>query len=134
MGEPTAIVPDKGIRAGYNGTGGDLAVAVFVALEAAATIKGSVELPSAGGPVYGVTMVAIPDTERGDVQVEGRAKVTAGGVIAVGSSVQAATDGHAEAAATGDIVVGVYLGDAAAADGDLIEVELVGAAQGRIVP
>jgi len=126
MGEPTAIVPDKEIRAGYNGTGVALAKNVFVALTAAATVKNEVELPAAGGDVFGVTMVAIADTERGDVQIGGRAIVTAGGVIAVGANVQAAVDGHAEAAALGDVVVGKYVGTAAAADGDLIEVELAG--------
>lgn len=133
MSEPTAIVPDKGIRAGYNGSGADIGAHLFVALEAAATIRGSIELPgAAGGAGYGVTMEPIIDTERGDVQVEGKAIVFAGGVIAVGADVQVDIDGMVLAAATGDIVVGVYLGIAAAADGDLIEIDLAGPAGARI--
>lgn len=55
----------------------------------------------------------------------GVAKVKAGGTIGVGAWVT--SDGNGKAVATttdGDIVIGRYLGTAAAASGDLIEVQL----------
>lgn len=55
----------------------------------------------------------------------GIAKVKAGGVINVGDWVT--TDGNGKAVATttdGNIVIGRYIGTAAAADGDLIQVQL----------
>jgi hypothetical protein len=55
----------------------------------------------------------------------GVAKVKAGGTVGVGAWVT--SDGNGKAVATttdGDIVIGRHIGTAAAADGDLIEVQL----------
>lgn len=58
-------------------------------------------------------------------QFLGTAKVKAGGTIAVGAWVTSDTAGKAVATTTdGDIVIGRYIGRAAAADGDIIEVQL----------
>jgi len=55
----------------------------------------------------------------------GTAKVKAGGTVGVGAWVTSDTGGKAVATTTdGDVVIGRYLGTAAAADGDLIEVQL----------
>jgi hypothetical protein len=55
----------------------------------------------------------------------GTAKVKAGGTIGVGEWVTTDSNGKAVATTTdGDIVIGRYLGTAAAASGDLIEVQL----------
>jgi hypothetical protein len=55
----------------------------------------------------------------------GSAKVKAGGTIAIGAWVTSDANGKAVATTTdGDIVIGRYIGTAAAAYGDLIEVQL----------
>ena len=55
----------------------------------------------------------------------GKAKVISAGVIGVGAWVTTDTAGKAVATTTdGDIVIGRYIGTAAAAAGDLIEVQL----------
>jgi hypothetical protein len=55
----------------------------------------------------------------------GTAKVKAGGTIGVGAWVTTDANGKAVATTTdGDVVIGRYLGTAAAADGDLIKVQL----------
>jgi len=55
----------------------------------------------------------------------GTSKVKAGGTIAVGAWVTTDSAGKAVATTTdGDIVIGRYIGEAAAADGDIIEVQL----------
>lgn len=59
------------------------------------------------------------------VRFLGTSKVKAGGVIAVGAWVTSDANGKAVATTTdGDIVIGRYIGTAAAADGDIIEVQL----------
>jgi hypothetical protein len=55
----------------------------------------------------------------------GTVKVKAGGSIAIGAFVT--SDGNGKAVSTttdGDVVIGRYVGTAAAADGDLIEVQM----------
>lgn len=145
MAEPRAIVPEKGIRPGLNSTGSPLAKFVAVAMTAAGTDDPTeIELPSAGGKIYGVVVssqvrvdvtpdVGIPDGQIGDIQVEGRVPmlVGAGGVTA-GADVAVTVAGAAVVATTGDIVVGKAMQAAAAAD--YVEVELVGAVQSVIVP
>lgn len=59
------------------------------------------------------------------VQLNGTAKVVAGGTISVGAWVTADSAGKAVATTTaGDVVIGKFLGTAAAASGDIIEVQL----------
>lgn len=60
-----------------------------------------------------------------NIQILGTAKVIAGGAISVGAWVT--SDGSGQAVATtnaGDVIIGKYLGVAAAASGDIIEVQL----------
>ena len=55
----------------------------------------------------------------------GTSKVVAGGTIAVGAWVTSDTNGKAVATTTDkDVVIGRYLGTAAAASGDIIEVQM----------
>lgn len=122
MAEPTSIVPDKGIRPGYNETGVTIAKNLFV-VETAGSAPDSIALGAAGARTKGVTMEEILDEERGDVQTEGQAIVTAGAAITRGAEVATLATGKARVAITGDIVAGVAR-SAAAADGDLFEVEL----------
>lgn len=59
------------------------------------------------------------------VRFLGTTKVVAGGAISVGAWVTADSNGKAVATTTDkDVVIGKYLGSAAAADGDIIEVQL----------
>lgn len=122
MAEPTAIVPDKGIRPGFNETGSQLAKRIFVAA-AAGSAPDSVALPGAGAACKGVTMEVIPDVNRGDVQVEGIAIVTAAEAITRSAQVACDAAGLAVVAATGDIIVGIARSASGGAAED-IEVEL----------
>lgn len=55
----------------------------------------------------------------------GTSKVKAGGTIAIGDWVTTDSSGKAVATTTdGNIVIGRYIGTAAAADGDIIEIQL----------
>jgi hypothetical protein len=131
MTEPTAIVPEKGIRPGFNDTGVTIATRLFVA--SVAGDPNEVALPGAGARAHGVTMEAIKDQERGDVQIEGRAIVTASAAITKGANVASIATGRARLAVSNDVVAGVAQSDAGA-DGDFLEVELAGVGGGHIVP
>lgn len=75
--------------------------------------------------VVGVLQNTPAAGEQAVYQFTGVAKVKAGGAINVGDWVT--TDGNGKAVATttdGNIVIGRFVGTAAAADGDLIEVQL----------
>lgn len=127
MAEPTAIVPDKGIRPGFNESGTELAKRIFVAA-AAGSAPDSVALPGAGAACKGVTMEAIPDVNRGDVQVEGMAIVTAAAAITRSAQVACDAAGLAVVAGTGDVVLGIARSASGGAAED-IEVELTGPAR-----
>lgn len=59
------------------------------------------------------------------VQFAGTAKMTAGGTLAIGDRVTATTGGKVIATTTDhQAIVGRYIGDAAAADGDVVEILL----------
>ena len=59
------------------------------------------------------------------VRFLGTTKVIAGGTISVGAKVTTDSNGKAVATTTdGDVIIGTYLGTAAAASGDVIEVLL----------
>lgn len=63
--------------------------------------------------------------EMATYQFLGTAKVKAGGTIGVGAYVSSDSAGKAVATTTnGHVVIGRYIGDAAAADGDIIEIQL----------
>jgi hypothetical protein len=65
--------------------------------------------------------------EPAEIAVAGIAKGIAGGAITPGTRVAPlAANGKLQAAASGDEAIGIYVGDAAAADGDVIAVLLTG--------
>jgi predicted RecA/RadA family phage recombinase len=122
MAEPRAIVPEYGVRPGLNNTGTALEKGVVVAL---GTSQQEITLPAAQTDIcYGVTMEAIADGERGDVQVEGVALVQASGALATpGVELEPETDGEVSEHGGSNTKIGLLLSTAAAA-GDLVEVEL----------
>lgn len=123
MPQPRAIVPDNGgVRAGYNGTGSD--IAKYRIVKRATTAVDGIQTATDGTDViHGVTMQLIKDGFAGDVQVQGRALVEAGAAINIGQKVTGGTGGKAAVAATGNQIVGVA-NSSSAADGDVIEVDL----------
>lgn len=134
MAEPRAIVPEKGIRPGLNSTGSDIAKHVCVEL-AADGDPPTIALSTAGGPIYGVVVasqvrvnvtpdVGIPDTEIGDIQVEGRVPILAAGAIPVGSLVMATATGAVIVATATNTPVGTAL--TTGVDTEFLEVELAG--------
>ena len=127
-GQMTAIVPDKGIRAGVNRTGTALVKHTFVAYVNPGTETGDVEIPTGqGATAMGVTMEEILDDEFGDCQVEGRAIVQATGVaLAIGADVTTSAAGLAELAATGDIIHGVCVAANDADDFVMVDLEIGG--------
>ena len=75
--------------------------------------------------IVGVLQNTPASGELATYQFMGTAKVKAGGTIAIGDWVTTDSSGKAVATTTdGNIVIGRYIGDAAAADGDIIEVQL----------
>ena len=134
MAEPRAIVPEKGIRPGLNSTGSDIAKHVCVEL-AADGDPPTIALSSAGASIYGVVVasqvrvnvspdVGIPDTEIGDIQVEGVAVVLAAGAIPVGSLVMVTAAGAVIVATATNTPVGKAV--STGVDTELLEVELAG--------
>lgn len=116
MTQPRAIVPDKGVRPGFNETVSDIAKHVFVTIDASGTLPDSVELPSTGGEAVGVTMQTITSGYRGDVQTRGRAVVLVGaGGVTANDLVAVTTAGAVVTATTGNRVVGKAMTTTAAA-------------------
>lgn len=134
MAEPRAIVPEKGIRPGLNSTGSDIAKHVCVELGVAGDPP-TIALASAGAAIYGVVVssqvragvtpdVGIPDTEIGDIQVEGRVPILAAGAIPVGSLVMATATGAVIVATSTNTPIGTAL--TTGVNTELLEVELAG--------
>jgi len=141
--EPTAIVPDKGIRPGVNENTADIPAGTFVVLAPGATdLKDSIDPAGNGARVYGVAMEDIIGTtaatalglgaQRGNIQVEGRALVIAAGATTRGGPIGSDASGQAVNAATGDVVAGV--GSTVGVATELMEVELAGPGGGAITP
>lgn len=126
--EPTAIVPAEGVRAGYNETGTAIATGIFVK-DTAGSTEDSVAVCGDGEIAKGVTMAAIADLARGDVQVSGRAVMTAGAAVARAVEVTANASGQAITAVSGDWVAGRSV-SAAGALADEITIELLGPGSG----
>ncbi len=126
MGQTRVIVDAEGIRSGYNDTGSTIAANRFVI--GATTGERQIALPGAvTDDLAGVTMAAIADNAWGDIQKSGTAVVTAGAAVAIGDRLMPTTTGKAitwTAAGGANAAVGGRAVTAAAADGDLIEVEL----------
>lgn len=122
MPQPTAIVGAEDIRPGFNETGSTIATALAVT-RTAGSAADSVVLSSAGARLFGITMAAVLDQARGDVQIKGQAICTAGAAIVRGVNLMIGTNGKLITATSGNQVVGVSR-SAASADGDLFEAEL----------
>ncbi len=124
MPQPRAIVPDNGgIRPGLNATGSTIpkyriVKKVNTAVDAVAPATNGADV------IYGVSMQPITDGFAGDVQVEGRAIVEAGGAIAIGAKITGGTGGKAAVAGAAANILGVAASPAAA-DGELIEVDII---------
>jgi len=128
--DPRARPTDRGIRGYYNpSTTVTLAKHRFVT---GATSGGEdIQYPAdTATPLAGVTMEDIPPLSRGDVQIEGTAKVAAAGALAtLQTQVNGDTDGKAQAATAAagvDYAVGGQTKQVAGAEDDVIEVELLG--------
>ncbi len=133
MPQPRAIVPDKGIRPGFNVSGAEIPKGRFVTRSVPPSVRDEIEIPS--GPtdvVYGATMHALPDGQRGDIQLEGRAVAEAGGAVSENTLVTTDSAGRAVTAVTGNIATGLAVTDGGS--GDEIEVELAGPSRGIVVP
>lgn len=85
---------------------------------------GSIILAAAAtDKIFGILQNKPLATEAAIVRWASTSKAKAGGTISVGAWVTATTDGTVIATTTaGDIVIGMYLGTAAAASGDVIEI------------
>lgn len=116
--------PDD-IRQGKNTSGSDMAKGVIVKLKATPTETLEIDLEATNtGVIYGVTMEAITNGERGNVQIRGIAEVLAGGTIAVGVRCMPTTAGASLTATAGNSILGVAV--SAGASGSLHMVELAG--------
>jgi len=124
-GEPRVQVDPNDIRSGKNTSGSEMAQGVIVKLKASPTVDDEVDLEATNtGVIYGVTMQVIADGEWGNIQIRGRAKVLAGGTIAVGARVMPTTGGKSLTATAGNSVLGQAV---TAGSSDAIhEVELAG--------
>ena len=125
MGEPVAVVPDKGVRLGLNQTVGPIPANRFVDFDNTATPKWGMELAGADVLAFGVTTRATIDNERTDVQVLGAAIIEVGAAVAIGAKLSADAAGRAITAGTGGIMGRAVTAGANA--GDLIVMELTGA-------
>ncbi len=122
MPQPRAIVPDQGgVRAGLNSTGSTIATKRLV--KRSTTVDSVAPAVDGNGPYVGVTMAAILNGYAGDVQIAGRALVEAGAAIAIGALVMGTTGGKGLTATATKYAIGTA-NTAAAADGDIIEVDL----------
>jgi hypothetical protein len=119
----TRVVPEYGVRAVYNGTGGALSQGTFVKLKASPTYKNEIEAATGNNDqVLGVLINDVADTTYGDCQVRGVAQVLAGGTIAVGARVMPTTGAKSLTATAGAATIGVAV--TAGASDTLHEVEL----------
>jgi len=129
MPEPRRIVPDLGVRGRLNETGSAIAKNLIVRrhtnVDTIQPVTANSQQP------LGVTMESVADGATGDVQVEGKATVIAGAAVAIGALVTGNASSRAITAASGQFVLGTAE-TAAAADGDIIEVEL--ASQPTVAP
>lgn len=120
----TTIVPEREpvIRAGRNRTGST--IAKYLIVKDGAAGPDTIALIAADTDVVkGVTREDIVDGANGDLAIRGVVRVIASGVISAGARVAPDTAGKGKAAQAGDTTIGVAV-DAAAADGDIIAVEL----------
>lgn len=125
---PITIKDASGLRSAKNSTGSTIATRLVVKKGNATD---TVLLPSASTDAcYGVTTEAIANGEYGTVQTTGRAICTAGAALAtIGTKVMPTSAGKVIAwtavAGTNAANIGVTI-TAAAADADVVEIELAG--------
>ena len=123
MTELTRVVPDKGIRQVYNGTGGTLLQGTFVKLKTAPTYKNEIEAATGNTDAYyGVLTADLATASYGDCQIEGVALVLGGEAVAVGVRVMPGAAGAGFTCTAGNSVVGIAVTLGALAT--LFEVEL----------
>lgn len=135
MSEPRVIKAPESLRSGVNYSGADIPAFRVIDTDATpskATAHDAVEAQATtNGKVIGVTTEAFTDDD--DVyrtyQVSGRAKIEAEAAIAVGALVMPGTGGKVVTRTGTNTVIGEAK-TAAAADTDIIEVELNLPAQG----
>jgi len=132
--QPRAIVPENGVRTGRNRSGSAIATRTLVKLAGADGVDCVETFAAAADHLYGVAMQGIADGANGDVQIRGKALCVAGAAVSAGDLLQGTTAGKvilfAASAGDTDTVVGQAI-TAAAADGDVLEVELAGPSVSR---
>ena len=122
MPQARAIIPDQGgISAGLNTTGTTIPNHRIVRR---GPTTDSI-LPAVDGldGYVGVTLAVILAGQAGDVQIERRAIVEAGGAIPIGSKIMGGTGGKAAVAVATRYSLGIANTEALV-DGDLIEVDI----------
>jgi hypothetical protein len=124
MGELRVI--DSEIRSVKNTSGASLPEGKIIIVNAAPTVEDEVMVASAATDAfYGVVKdAAIADGEWGVAQIRGRAKVLAGGAVAVGARVTSDANGDGVTAVAGNGVLGIAA--TVGVDDALFEVELAG--------
>jgi hypothetical protein len=126
MAEPTKIVPDKGTRSVFNGTGGTLAKGTLVILKTTGTVKGEIIASSATSDrYYGILTADVDDQEWGDCQIQGVTLALSGAAVTKGDLVMFGTGAKCITATTGLMSAGVARETTTAGD-VLFEVELHG--------
>jgi hypothetical protein len=118
MPEPTRVIADKDVIAGYNGSGSTITAKKIVKRTGSGDQQ--IALATAGSDViFGVTMNDIADKSYGGVQTQGKAVVTAGAALATrGVRVTSDGSGRAVAAVAGDTILGILETAASGADVD----------------
>ena len=123
MPEPRVVKSPEGLRGGLNESGTDIGAFLVVSWD---TTFEQVVLPAAqASPMAGVTTEVFTDGDgvRYTLQTEGMAKCTAGAAISIGDEVMPETTGKVNTRTGTKSIVGTAK-TAAAADGDIVEVEL----------
>ncbi len=124
MSEPTRIIAPEDLRSGLNNSGNTIVKNSCVSWH---TTKREIVLPSAANVLFaGVTQEDIADGEWGTIQHRNKTVIRAHGALAtIGIRLEMVSTGRVDTHAGTDTVIGTLLTTAAAQD-DLVEVELVG--------
>jgi len=122
MPQARATVGPYAVNPGLNTTGSTIAKYRLVKKSTTA-VDGVAPATDGTARIEGVTMQAIEAGRAGDVQVKDTAICEASAAIAIGAKVTAAAGGKAVTAGAAANVIGIAR-SAAAADGDLFELEI----------
>ena len=124
MAEPRVIKPAEFLRSGYNGSGADIS-AYRILTGDGANGQDAVDVQAtSAGTILGSSCEAIADGTWGTYQVGGLAKIEAGAAVAVDALIMPTTGGKGITRTGTNSIFGMAK-TAAAADGDIIEVELL---------